>query len=125
VLKSCENIWHFLVSVILFYVINTHTSVINSASAKSRLVLPFWYWLTQVVPEKGPLNGCLCVCVRACVRACVCVCNKVVENNIYCRFFLKDISDESFLKHKQSMLRKMENYLRTTGCRRRFEHAAL
>ena len=27
------------------------------ASVKSRLVLPFWYWLTQVVPEKGPLNG--------------------------------------------------------------------
>jgi len=24
------------------------------------------------VPEKEPLNGC--VCVRACVRACVCVC---------------------------------------------------
>jgi len=26
------------------------------ASVKSRLVLPFWYWLTQVVLEKGPLN---------------------------------------------------------------------
>jgi len=22
------------------------------------LVLPFWYWLTQVVLEKRPLNGC-------------------------------------------------------------------
>jgi len=32
------------------------------ASVKSRLVLPFWYWLTWVVPEKGPLNGCVCVC---------------------------------------------------------------
>jgi len=30
------------------------------ASFKSRLVsLPFWYWLTQVVPEKRPLNGCV------------------------------------------------------------------
>ena len=28
------------------------------ASFKSRLVLPFWYWLTQVVQEKRPLNGC-------------------------------------------------------------------
>ena len=28
------------------------------ASVKSRLVLPFWYRLTRVVPEKGPLNGC-------------------------------------------------------------------
>ena len=27
------------------------------ASFKSRLVLPFWYWLTQVVLEKIPLNG--------------------------------------------------------------------
>jgi len=33
------------------------------ASVKSRLVLPFWYLLTRVVPEKGPLNGCVCVCV--------------------------------------------------------------
>jgi len=32
------------------------------ASVKSRLVLPFWYRPTQVVPEKGPLNGCVCVC---------------------------------------------------------------
>jgi len=32
------------------------------ASVKSRLVLPFWYRLTRVVPEKGPLNGCVCVC---------------------------------------------------------------
>jgi len=24
---------------------------------------PFWYRLTQVVPEKRPLNGCVCVCV--------------------------------------------------------------
>jgi len=39
------------------------------ASVKSRLVLPFWYWLTWVDPEKGPLNGCVCVCV------CVCVCS--------------------------------------------------
>ena len=30
------------------------------ASVKSRLVLPFWYRLTLVVPEKGPLNGCVC-----------------------------------------------------------------
>ena len=33
------------------------------ASVKSRLVYPFWYRPTWVVPEKGPLNGCVCVCV--------------------------------------------------------------
>jgi len=32
-----------------------------SCFSKSRLVLPFWYWLTWVVPEKGPLNRCVCV----------------------------------------------------------------
>jgi len=31
--------------------------------SKTRLVLPLWYRLTWVVPEKGPLNGCVCVCV--------------------------------------------------------------
>ena len=36
---------------------------LSLASAKSRLVLPFWYWLTWVVPGIGPLNRCVCVCV--------------------------------------------------------------
>ena len=34
-----------------------HCHSLFLASVKSRLVLPFWYRLTQVVPEKGPLNG--------------------------------------------------------------------
>jgi len=36
---------------------------LSLASVKFRLVLPFWYRLTWVVPDKGPLNGCVCVCV--------------------------------------------------------------
>ena len=36
-----------------------HCHSLSVASVKSRLVLPFWYWLTQVVPDKGPLNGCV------------------------------------------------------------------
>jgi len=32
--------------------------------SKIQIGLPFWYRLTQVVPEEEPLNGCvLCVCV--------------------------------------------------------------
>ena len=31
---------------------------LSLAPVKSRLVLPFWYRLTQVVLEKRPLNGC-------------------------------------------------------------------
>ena len=26
----------------------------------SEMVCPFWYWITQVVLEKRPLNGCCC-----------------------------------------------------------------
>ena len=40
-----------------------HCHSLSLASVKSRLVPPFWYRLTWVVPEKGPLNGCVCVCV--------------------------------------------------------------
>ena len=44
---------------------------LSLASIKSRLVLPFWYWPTWVVPEKGPLNVCVCVCL--CVRERYCL----------------------------------------------------
>ena len=38
-----------------------HCHSLSLASVKSRLVLTFWYRLTRVVPDKGPLNGCVCV----------------------------------------------------------------
>jgi len=44
-----------------------HCYPLSLVSVKYRLVVPFWYQLTQVVPDKGPLNVCVCVCVRACV----------------------------------------------------------
>ena len=37
-----------------------HCHSLSLASVKSRLILPFWYRLTRVVLEKGPLNGCVC-----------------------------------------------------------------
>ena len=37
-----------------------------SCSSKSRLVFPFWCWLTWVVSKRA-VNGC--VCVHACVCA--------------------------------------------------------
>ena len=49
---------------------------LSLALVKSRLVLPFWYRLTRVVPDNGPLNGCVCVCV--------CVLVKLVK---FCLFF--------------------------------------
>jgi len=39
------------------------TTIHCLASEKSRLVLPFWYRLTWVVPDNWPLNGCLFVCL--------------------------------------------------------------
>jgi len=42
---------------------SSHCHSLSCASVKSRLVLPFWYRPTQVVLEKGPLNGFVCVCV--------------------------------------------------------------
>ena len=35
-----------------------------SCFSKIRMVLPFLYQLTQVVPDKGPLNGCVYVVHR-------------------------------------------------------------
>ena len=35
-----------------------HCHSLSLASVESRLVLPFWYRLTWVVPDKGLLNGC-------------------------------------------------------------------
>ena len=40
-----------------------------SCSSKSRLVLPFWCWLTRVVPDKiqEGRKMVVCVCVGVCV----------------------------------------------------------
>jgi len=38
-----------------------HCHSLSLAPVKSRLVLPFWDLLTWVVPDKGPLNGCVCM----------------------------------------------------------------
>ena len=34
-----------------------------SCFSKIEIGLPFWYRLTRVVPDKRPLNVCVCVCV--------------------------------------------------------------
>ena len=38
----------------------THCHSLSLDSVKSRLFFPFWYRLTYVVRDKGPLNGCAC-----------------------------------------------------------------
>jgi len=39
-----------------------------SCSSKSRLVLPFWYLLTRVVPDRFQQSSKMVVCVCVCVR---------------------------------------------------------
>jgi len=34
-----------------------------SCFSKVQIGFTFWYQLTRVVPDKGPLNGCVCVWV--------------------------------------------------------------
>ena len=36
-----------------------------SCTSKIQIGIPFWHWLTRVVLDKGPLNGCVCVCMNA------------------------------------------------------------
>jgi len=40
-----------------------------SCFGRIQIGLLFWCRLTRVVPEKGPLKGCVCVCVCVCARA--------------------------------------------------------
>ena len=49
---------------------------------KSRLVLTFWYRLTWVVPDKGPLNGCVCVCVVVVVVVLTIRCGDSADNTV-------------------------------------------
>jgi len=70
------------------------------ASVKSRLVLTFWYRLTRVVLEKGPLNGCVCVFLvpanlgSPVKRVCVCVCvtfNKLESTHCASRVVFSEV----------------------------------
>ena len=56
-----------------------HCHSLSLALVKSRLVLPFWYRPTQVVLDKGPLNGCVCVCSHCRFQPYDCIINRFVE----------------------------------------------
>ena len=47
----------------------------HSLSLAFRLVLPFWYRLTQMVPDKGPLK-CVCTWLLTCIL--------LVNHNYFC-----------------------------------------
>ena len=56
-----------------------HCHSLSLASAKPRLVLPFSYRFTRVVPDKGPLNGCMFV-------VCSCKVDHVVIQDLQIHF---------------------------------------
>ena len=60
-----------------------HRHSLSLAPVKSRLVLPFWYRLTRVVPDRAPLNVCVCVCVSVCLCLCLSVCLSVCYCTIW------------------------------------------
>jgi len=68
---------------------------LSLASVKSRLILPFWYRLTRVIPDKGPLNMCVCVCV---LYICLCLCIWFVHfiNCCWQLFLLEEMRERKF-----------------------------
>ena len=44
-----------------------------SCFSKIQIGLPFWYRLTRVVPDNGPLNGCVCVQLKLKVMVWMCM----------------------------------------------------
>ena len=63
-----------------------HCHSLSLASVKSRLVFPFWFHLTRVVPNKGLLNGCVCVCV------CYMGWWSILENELFISFFNESVT---------------------------------
>ena len=73
-----------------------HGHSLSLASVKARLVLPFWYRLTWVVPEKGLLNGCVYVCMfPLCIESVVC---------LFAELFLANFTMRSLPAYRRSSL---------------------
>ena len=75
-----------------------HCRSLSLASVKSRLVLPFWCRLTWVVPDKGPLNGCVCVYVGD-------VCKNLTSSGSWSPMFFFSISMTSSISRISQLIR--------------------
>jgi len=107
-----------------------HCHSLSLASLKSRLVLPFCYRLTWVVPEKGPLNGCtlrLLRCAsskklsyrRGTARCVVSVEILPIAITQQCRNYLYD---KSWTKYQLSLI---DAYATKSCCRQRLTICAI
>ena len=63
----------------------------GSCFSESQIGFTFWYRLTWVVPEKRPLNGCVCVYV------CVCVCCTITTLSTVDKILMDTARQQSFL----------------------------
>ena len=72
---------------------------------KSRLVLPFWYRFTRVVPDKGPLHGCVCVLQQStCGLTCVFTSHKIFWWGCFALCLLLHPGAAAFLCYPSVML---------------------
>ena len=100
---------------------NCHS--LSLASVKSRLVLPLWYWLTQVVLDKGPLNVCVCVCVCIYTMSHVCAADTVaVRALVYCSTYLMVMQRRCQpldLSTNRQQWKKLRQCLRRSRCQQK------
>ena len=79
-------------------------------SLSLRLVLPFWYRLTRLVPDKGPLKTC--VCVHCCCYSFLNGYLSEVKYNCIC-VQLKSVTDTLF----STCRKKVKTIIVGCGCR--------
>ena len=80
---------------------------IISCSSKIQNGLPFWCWLTQVVPEKRPLNGCTIVVV-------ICV---ILLSDYWCMSAFVVLGSMSLMCTNNNLVSQTVNQSQTRGSR--------
>ena len=79
-----------------------HSLSLASVKSRLRLVLPFWYRLTRVVPDKGPLNVCVLASCLCTLEYCGCV--MVCKAELFAVFVVR--SGEDKVLHRLVPLRR-------------------
>ena len=101
-----------------------HCHSLSLASVKSTLALPFWYRVTRIVPDKGPLNGCVCSCyLSVAISRCVIGIYSIQSNaNKWAQVFMFACIFYNItykLKHLRFQLTRNEN------CKEHFDQASV
>jgi len=75
-----------------------HCHSLSFASVKSRLVLPVWY---RVVPEKGPLNGCMLLYFQSYLFICLFT-PAEMHTMLQCSFLKTVVQQQCKVQHSQT-----------------------